>query len=101
MLKEHISLEPSPNYPERVVIISTCKCGNTQKVHCMRDDYRGWIEGALIEDVFPRLWPAQRELLITGICTECWEGLFADEEPDSKKKFPEELLDPDAKRTDL
>lgn len=31
--------------------------------------------GALVQDAFPNLKPAERELLITGFCPTCWEKM--------------------------
>lgn len=33
-----------------------------------------------IQDCFPYLSPAERELLISGICPECWTKLFGGED---------------------
>ena len=33
-----------------------------------------------IQDIFPYLTPAERELLISGICGECWQKLFGGED---------------------
>lgn len=41
-----------------------------------------------IQDIFPYLTPAERELLISGICGECWEKMFPPE-----PEFPEEEED--------
>lgn len=30
-----------------------------------------------IQDIFPYLTPAERELLISGTCGECWEKMFS------------------------
>lgn len=33
-----------------------------------------------IQDIFPYLSPAERELLLSGICPECWKNIFGGEE---------------------
>jgi hypothetical protein len=38
-----------------------------------------WKSGRLIQYAFPRMSSNDRELLITGICTECWDGELGDE----------------------
>lgn len=43
-----------------------------------------------IQDIFPYLTPAERELLISGICGECWEKLFP---PEPEDDFDEEDFD--------
>lgn len=35
-----------------------------------------------IQDIFPYLSPAERELMISGICPKCWEKLFPPEPDD-------------------
>lgn len=32
--------------------------------------------GALIQNAFPHLSNAQRETLLTGTCSECWDKMF-------------------------
>jgi len=36
--------------------------------------------GALIQDALPEMPPAERELLLSGICGKCWDKLFGGEE---------------------
>ena len=31
-----------------------------------------------IQDIFPYLTPAERELLISGLCPDCWDSMFSD-----------------------
>lgn len=33
-----------------------------------------------IQDIFPYLTPAERELLISGTCEECWNKMFGGED---------------------
>lgn len=33
-----------------------------------------------VQDIFPYLTPAERELLISGVCPECWEKMFGGED---------------------
>lgn len=32
-----------------------------------------------VQEAFPELTPGQREMLLSGICEECWSILFPDE----------------------
>lgn len=57
------------------------KCGESIDKYCTVGQYRQyestWDD---IQDIFPD-WPAEdRELLISGICSECWEKMFPPEE---------------------
>jgi len=36
---------------------------------------REWVEGKLVQDAFPYLYPNERELLITGMLPEDWENM--------------------------
>ena len=38
-------------------------------------DAEAWRDGKLIQDAFPYLTPAERELLITGMLPEDWENM--------------------------
>ncbi len=44
------------------------------------EDYVRWQNGELIQDCFPYRSPDEREMLISGICPDCWEGMFSAEE---------------------
>lgn len=48
------------------------------------DDYIDWKDGkGYIQDLLPYLSAAQRELLISNTCDDCWGGLFGwDDEED-------------------
>ncbi len=55
----------------------TCRiCGKTVWVTAEADDIRKWnTRKTHIQDCFPYLSPAQRELFLSGICGECWDKL--------------------------
>lgn len=53
------------------------ECGRTYIVDVKMDDYLDWINGkGLIQDIFPYLSAGERELLISGICGECFDRIF-------------------------
>ena len=37
-----------------------------------------------VQDIFPYLSPAERELLISGICPDCWDSMFPIEDEDEE-----------------
>jgi hypothetical protein len=43
-------------------------------------DFEAWKGGKPIQDAFPYLAPSLREILMTGICGECFDKLFPPEE---------------------
>lgn len=66
-------------------IITLCPiCGCVNEIPVNEDDYWDWQDGALVQDAFPYLTIEEREMLISGICPDCWKDLFPedDEEED-------------------
>lgn len=63
-------------------------CGKTTTIQVVGKDFYAWkFEGALIQNAMPYLPANVRETLISGICDECQDELFApfeedDSEPD-------------------
>jgi len=64
----------------------TCKhCGVTYQILANRNDIDSWMDGnGYIQDVLGYLSAAERELLISGTCDNCWKNMFGsdDEEND-------------------
>lgn len=50
-------------------------CGATNTVRVNQDEYDNWNSGMLIQNAMPDMSVADRELLITGICSECFPDL--------------------------
>lgn len=59
------------------------QCPNCGKVHIFKvsdEQYRKYINGeSYIQNIFSELTPGEREMLITGICPECWNKIFKEE----------------------
>ena len=54
-------------------IKTTCPfCGKENIVEVDEASYERWENGELIQNVWPDMSPATRELLITGICDSCF-----------------------------
>lgn len=68
-----------------VEIICPC-CRRTQSIAVNFTDFMEWQKGALVQEAFPYLNANEREAFITGICPNCWEKLFSEEE-DSEEDF--------------
>ena len=62
------------------VLEATCvHCGITYTILAKREDVASWMMGAgYIQDVLGYLSPAERELLISGTCDNCWKSMFGD-----------------------
>lgn len=63
-----------------VVIVANCPfCGKQSVFDVDKDVWRkgetAYRNGAKIQDAWPTLSPSQRELLLTGICDECWNNM--------------------------
>jgi len=61
-----------------------CKyCNITYQILANRGDINEWMQGSgYIQDVLAYLSPAERELLISGTCDNCWKNMFGDDEED-------------------
>ena len=55
-------------------------CGVETQLAVDRELYRRWRGGEYIQTVFPDLSGDERELMISGTHSVCWERLFAEEE---------------------
>ena len=65
-----------------------CGCANDVKVNEM--DYLDWLDGKLVQDAFPYLPASDREMLISGICSTCWNLTFGDGEDEDEDEEDEE-----------
>jgi len=61
----------------KVITIDTeCPfCHEHHRVSVMKEEYDKWKSGELIQRAFPTMRPETRELLITGICSSCWNDM--------------------------
>ena len=62
------------------VIVGCLKCAEAQQITVGNADLDSWENGALIQDAMPYLSADEREILISGICGECFDNMFAGEE---------------------
>lgn len=52
------------------------ECQRVNYIEVREEDYNAWQEGVHIQNAFPNLSAAQREMLITGIDSACWNRIF-------------------------
>ena len=55
-------------------------CHKIQVVHVDDNQYNDWLAGKNIQRAFPNLSADQREILMSGICPECWEEIFGEDD---------------------
>lgn len=84
----------------KITIKGTCpRCQRDWEVTVDEANYQSFKEGDMLaQRAFPELSPAERELLITGFCDDCWQDMFPPED-----EFDENLgadLDIDEYRID-
>ena len=57
-----------------------CQCPRckTTVLFTMTDEqYNKYVHGEdLIQNIFPEIRPSKREMLISGICPDCWKKIF-------------------------
>lgn len=57
----------------KVNVLGACPlCGKEWSIPVPASEYAAWKGGMLIQEAMPSVPADQRELLITGICPECW-----------------------------
>lgn len=65
---------------DHFVIETICPiCDNAHTVTVPKDGYRKWRAGAMIQSALPSLSADDREMLVTGICSSCWETHFGED----------------------
>ena len=66
-----------------VTLMARCRiCNTNYKMMVTERDVTEYYNGSrrLIQDVFPYLKPAERELLISQTCETCWNKMFGGDE---------------------
>lgn len=70
-------------------------CGHVSEIWVDDEVSKRMEDGERIQDILPELPASEREILISGICINCQEEIFADsdEEDDDYAPEPEDLED--------
>lgn len=61
-------------------------CGQLKTVGCTLEQWQQWRRGTLIQQAMPDVSKEQRELLLSGICGECWNKIFKPEQDQTTTK---------------
>lgn len=65
---------------EQIIIARNCPLCNTQRyIQVSKDAYNNWKNGTTIQKAFPDLTVDERELIMTGFCSKCFDTVM---EPD-------------------
>ena len=73
------------NMPRAVKITGPChECKKEISVEVEPTDLERFRAGDFVQDCFPYLSPAEREFLISGICSVCWDEMFPEVEDDDE-----------------
>ena len=68
----------------------TCKfCGKEVTVQAEEEKFSRLDAGAHVQDVFPDLRANYRELMISGICGECFDQIFENDDEFFVSKYDE------------
>ncbi len=62
------------------VVVGTHECPVCHKAGTMMlnaDKVARWLAGAHVQDVWPDMPAGNREQLMTGIHSDCWDSMFA------------------------
>ena len=68
---------------ETAVVSQCIKCTKTETVLVKKIDLMAWKKGMYIQNAMPYLEVDERELLISGICGECFDNMFPNEDEEN------------------
>lgn len=55
-------------------------CGKQGEIVVPREDYERYKKGFYVQDAFPQLSAGDREQILTGYHSQCWDACFKEEE---------------------
>lgn len=68
-----------------VAVSGPCySCGKKQSVQVDSVAFEKFKSGRFVQDCFPSLPADEREFLISGICSTCWDDMFPSEDDDAE-----------------
>jgi hypothetical protein len=69
------------NDTDELILVTTKPCGicgKTTAMHLSQKDLNAWRDGMSVQEAFPYLSPASRELILTGTHNNCWPRMAGD-----------------------
>jgi len=61
------------------MLVTCIVCGKSVEVNAPPEGINAWKEGLRIQEALPMLTPNEREILMSGICGDCFDMMFAEE----------------------
>lgn len=58
-------------------------CHKEVEIPAKPGDVKKWQRGELIQHAMPYLTPGQREMLISGVCEECFNNMFGEDDDEN------------------
>ena len=69
-------------------------CGKGYEIDVPEDGFYDWMDGALVQNAFPEMDATKRECLVSGICAECQDKVFGeDEDPEDDDDYYDDDVD--------
>lgn len=81
---EFVTMEPG----KAIVGVKCFSCKKVITLEVKPEEYIAWSRGALVQAAFPRMPAAERELLISGTCDDCFKNMFGPEEEEEVEAEP-------------
>jgi len=70
----------APVNEQKITIPTRCpRCATARGIDVRQSDWDSYKAGAYIQDAFRDLSANDREALMTGYCSSCWDIIFDDE----------------------
>ena len=74
--------------PNGNVGIECPRCHKTVELPLKEEELLAWNQNkTFVQNQFPKLTPGQREMLLSGLCEECWNEIFSDEDGEDLSVF--------------
>jgi len=74
--------ETFDNKIHKYIFSGRCNCGEQQEITVIGPDLFRYRQGAHMQDAFPYLSSGDREFLMSGTCSKCWDKMFPEEDDD-------------------
>lgn len=64
-----------------MILLLKCQgCQKRKSIEVEDEAFDNWTKGTLVQKAFPELSVGDREMLISGLCSECFDELFPPDE---------------------